>query len=308
VQTDWLLFTPGHRADARVLGVILSPDRGRTTAVKLARTPASAERMERGATVLARLHETASTRRRFAPLPSGRVRGDDGPSVATMEEFIDGRPLDALLRRHSLPRATEEITDWLIALALATRGAHGTCLWESMVHPLAERFRAACGHAVDAALLDSVSSLLASSPPLPTVLAHHDFRPWNLYVTRQRRLVALDWDNARWDGLPALDLLHAHAFLAFAVDGTMRTHRFGAAQRRAEAGALGTVREACVRRYAAAVGVDDDGLRAVRAIAWMPHCIEAASARAAAGRPLRRVDVPTTILSLWEFEARRALA
>jgi hypothetical protein len=112
----------------------------------------------------------------------------------------------------------------------------------------------------------------------------------------------------RHDGVPALDLLQVLAFLGFALDGTMGSHRFAESYRRAESGPLGGVRRACVARYAAAVGIDEETVRAIRTFTWMTLAEEQAVLRAAAGRPLQASDVARTFAALWEFEAERALS
>lgn len=51
----------------------------------------------------------------------------------------------------------------------------------------------------------SLADLLA---PLPTGWGHGDFWPGNLLARRGRLLAVVDWDGARADALPLLDLLH----------------------------------------------------------------------------------------------------
>ena len=44
--------------------------------------------------------------------------------------------------------------------------------------------------------------------PLPSVWVHGDFTPWNLKWSRDRHLLAVDWEEARPNGLPLQDLFH----------------------------------------------------------------------------------------------------
>ncbi|GJG88011.1 hypothetical protein tb265_31920 [Gemmatimonadetes bacterium T265] len=306
---DWVVLTPGRVDESRVVGMLILP-RGRRPAavVKLGRTPDARRRMARGADVLDVLRAAGFTADRRAPAPLGRLRDADGELVAAAEVALPGRWLDTALRARTLVAYTEAATDWLIALALATRGPARDDTWARSFAPVFRRFARACGAVVDRVLLDEAAALLASVPPTPTVLAHGDFRPWNVYVGPGRRLAAFDWDGGRADGLPLLDLLHGHAALGFTLDRALGTGRFAASRRRRDAGAPGRARRDGAARYARAVGVSDHAARAVRAFAWMDLSADEADTAREAGRPVTRADLPRTYLGLWEDEARAALA
>jgi hypothetical protein len=42
----------------------------------------------------------------------------------------------------------------------------------------------------------------------PAALVHGDFAPWNIRELRDSRCTLVDWESARWDGLPLHDLCH----------------------------------------------------------------------------------------------------
>jgi hypothetical protein len=42
----------------------------------------------------------------------------------------------------------------------------------------------------------------------PAVLVHGDFAPWNIRELRDGHCTLVDWESARWDGLPLHDLCH----------------------------------------------------------------------------------------------------
>ncbi len=44
--------------------------------------------------------------------------------------------------------------------------------------------------------------------PLPSTWVHGDFTPWNLKWSSDRRLQAVDWEEAKYNGLPLQDLFH----------------------------------------------------------------------------------------------------
>jgi hypothetical protein len=147
-------------------------------------------------------------------------------------------------------------------------------------------------------VLDESVALLASVGPLPTVVEHHDFRPCNVHVLHDGAIAAHDWDNARPDGLPGLDLLHGMAALAFTIDDAYRGGRLAESRRRQETGEIGAARRRCVARYIDAVGMTADAFRAVQAFAWMDRAADHA------------LECPTRaqpFAELWEVEARLAL-
>ena len=296
---DWMLLAPSRRVESRVLGMTLGRDGRPDAVVKLSRTPDSARRMATGAAVLERLHAAGLSAARMAPSPLGAVRDGD-VLVATLESAVDGVPLDAAVRRRTLVPRLEEMTDWLITLARATRGAERADTWARVFAPTVERFTDACGATLDRALLDVSVAMLAAAGPQPTVLEHHDFRPWNVYALRDGALAAFDWDNARVDGLPGLDLLHGMTTLAFALDGAYRGGRLAESRRRQERGAVGAARRGCVARYVDAVGMTRDAFRAVQAFAWMARAADDALALPTLGRQ--------PFVELWDAEARLALS
>jgi hypothetical protein len=120
-------------------------------------------------------------------------------------------------------------------------------------------------------------------------------------------MTAFDWDGARITGVPGLDLFHMHAYLAFALDGTMRDHRFRASHARHEAGRLGATRQAATDRYAQALELSDLTIRAVRAFAWMDLCIEEAEATPERDRRAQ-IGTDRSLFALWDYDTRRAVS
>jgi hypothetical protein len=295
---DWLLLAPGAGVEPRVLGMTLD-DAGRPRAVvKLSRTPGAARRMATGAAILERLHAAGLSAARMSPTPLGAAH-EGGALVATVESALDGAPLDAAAHRRTLAAWLAEVTEWLVRLARATRGAERADTWPRVFAPAVARFTAACGAMVDRTLLDESVAMLAAVGPLPTVVEHHDFRPWNVHVLPDGAMAAFDWDNARTDGLPGLDLVHGMATLAFAVDGAYRGGRLAESRRGQESGEIGAARRRCVARYVEAVGVMPDAFRAVQVFAWMDRAADDALAFPTRARQ--------PFAELWEVEARLAL-
>jgi hypothetical protein len=306
-EDKWLLLTPSPDPDAHVVGLAWRggqhlPD----VAVKFGRTASSARRLGDAADTLEHLHRKGFSQRGYAPALIRRIRSAEGDVVAIAEEALRGQWLNTAVRKHNLHQLTEEITDWQVQLAQFTRSNEPTDLWASRFGPSVARFREVSRGLVDDQLLERVEDLLRSMGPSPTVVEHHDFRPWNVYRRSNGSMAAFDWDGARRHGIPAFDLIQAHAYLGFALDGSMRSWRFRAAHELSERGALGDVRRACRARYACAVGMSDEAMRAARAFAWIELCTDEAERRAASGSPLRRDELDRSLFSMWDYEARQA--
>lgn len=56
--------------------------------------------------------------------------------------------------------------------------------------------------------------LAADTTPLPAVIQHGDFAPWNLKETASG-LCAVDWEDGEWQGLPLQDMLHFFVIQAY---------------------------------------------------------------------------------------------
>ena len=64
---------------------------------------------------------------------------------------------------------------------------------------------------VDPKMRSNLNFLLAKiddPTPLPSTWVHGDFTPWNLKLSSDRQLQALDWEEAKYNGLPLQDLFH----------------------------------------------------------------------------------------------------
>ena len=64
---------------------------------------------------------------------------------------------------------------------------------------------------IDPKMRSNLNSLLAKiedPTPLPSTWVHGDFTPWNLKLSSDRQLQAVDWEEAKYNGLPLQDLFH----------------------------------------------------------------------------------------------------
>ena len=302
---DWLLLS-GPGAAEKGIGFLFAPrDADPIAVVKIASSSHAIGRVERGYRALVQLRDAGVTTRGLAPEPLALLVGPVG-QVASVETAVRGTWLDSLLRRGNERQYAERITDWLIDLGSATRGANRDDAWLAPFRDVVDRFRENVASLVDAGFLRAACARVADIECLPTVFEHHDYAPWNIYVS-PKRLVAFDWDNADPRGIPAFDLVQGLAYLAISIDGSLGTLRFAESFRRREAGPLGVVWRECRSKYASALGIDEDELRAIQVFAWMRLTNDEIEGRRRAGNLLQRDAIERSMLGLWLEEARSAI-
>ncbi len=85
---------------------------------------------------------------------------------------------------------------------------------------------------------------------LPAVLVHGDFAPWNLLWDETGNLCAIDWEDAKEEGLPLYDLLHFFIIQAYL---------FGAKK----AFLKECLRSRWVEGYRHSLGIDQDAVRSL---------------------------------------------
>lgn len=71
-------------------------------------------------------------------------------------------------------------------------------------------------------IIEREISSLNNSTPLPVTWVHGDFAPWNLKWIAPQKLAALDWEEARTDGLPLQDLFHYFYIQSYLLQPNVR--------------------------------------------------------------------------------------
>lgn len=305
-MADWLMLSGPDPGD-KCIGFLFTRGALYPNAVaKIALAPAAVARVERGYRALVQLAAIGATKRGLAPEPLAIVAGPNG-EIASIESAVRGTWLDGVLRRGTEARIVERVTDWMIDLAVLTRGPERDDAWALLFGEVSDRFRENAAGLVDNGLLEAACSSIAAVKRIPTVFEHHDCAPWNFYVTGGHGLVAFDWDNANPCGVPAFDLVQALGHVAFSVDGALRRRRFADSLGQRKRGKLAVVRHESRSRYASALGLDDATMRAIRVFAWMRLTNDELEAGRRAGKQLRPEEVQRSMLGAWIEEARSAI-
>jgi hypothetical protein len=153
--------------------------------------------------------------------------------------------------------------------------------------------------------------MLATIGPLPIVSEQRDFSPWNVLLDTRGALIALDWESAELDGLPALDLIYFLTYLAFTlnripIDETSPHLRRSYRRLLDPTTFTGSVYKACLAHYGKRLGLDPEQLRLLAVLAWLIHSRSdyRRYASDAGGMPDQAALRRSVFLSLWEEEMR----
>jgi hypothetical protein len=262
--------------------------------IKFARVPGYAapfERDERGL----RLAEAAGPAvTAHAPRLLGRFEVDG--LAASVEQAAPGRRLTALLQgpapRPAKLRAIEAVAGWLVELGRATAAAGPD------LEPERRRLEREVLPAWAAAGVPG--DLVARVPAVPGVLQHNDVGCWNVIVDGER-FVAVDWESARWPGLPLWDLLYFHVDALVHLDG-----RWPAGERQAhaarllrgEAGDSSRVLMRWLDRATSTLEIPRRAIAPIATLGWLHHGLSP-GARAAAVASLAPGRLSTGTYGEW---------
>jgi hypothetical protein len=224
------------------------------------------------------------------------------------ETALTSRPLWTLLRPDNYSDIALQATTWLADLVGQPEPCPRAHWWNRLIEPVFEGFHESFGPILDPGMLRETQGILDTLDVLPLVCEHRDFSPWNVLVAPDGELVILDWESAELQGCPAMDLIYFLTYLAFYVDGAMRSRRFRKSYRATlDLSTLtGSVLSECVTRYVRRIGIDPDTLRPLRLLTWMLHARSEYRHFVAdvAGRPGPETLRRSLFVKLWEEELR----
>ena len=300
----WLLLTGGERSLNKVVALaFVDAEPAPQAAVKLARVPEAEPALEREAANLRAIGAAAGAAPELLFLERREGILMLGESVRT------GRPLSLLLTRGTLPRLALAVTDWLARLATEQPREWRTDWRDDVAEPAVQQFARAFAPVVSEAGLNATRRALDRLGELPVVPEHRDCAPWNLLLSSDGELVALDWESSEPRGLPVLDLAYFLAYAAFFVDGAMESGAFRDSYAAAldPTTELGRVVEDCFSLYCARLGIDPAAVGPLRLLSWLVHARSehVRLAQDAAGAPSAAALGDSVFLTLWREELRR---
>lgn len=257
-----------HGAE-RVVLMPFGTDGGPREVRKVARQPRFNSKNEAEHAALRRLRQSLPAELGGA-LPEPRGLHQRGDVTIACQEYIPGRPVvyelaawhahDGMIRD-----IARDASEWLAgfqAHVATERGPLGGARLRDWFAAPTERLArvpamAAVAGPLAARIRDALGAL--HGLPVPTVIRHRDYTPWNL-IRRPDGLKVLDWEGAG-PGAPLEDLVH---FLTAWHEMSARARDDGARRRAvvalycgpAAAGSLASHARACLLEYARRLGLD----------------------------------------------------
>jgi hypothetical protein len=255
-NTAWCLAV--DEEDRRRRAVLLVPDvrMAAQAVIKLGRSPVEDDRFTLEQTVLTGLPGGRT------PRPLGNGLG--APGGWSAETVVQGRPLHRLARAEpaAVRPALASLTTWLAEVGVRTS------------HPVDWGGLAASG--IDEVIplrgrAAGLSHLLTRLSQVPAVLVHGDLASgYNVLVDGAGRPGVIDWETARGNGLPLLDLL---PLLCVWSTGSVRAQAPEEQAARISAMAHGRSEDgawlhAQISTYAARVGLPSQSIGPLALLAW----------------------------------------
>jgi Phosphotransferase enzyme family len=219
------------------------------------------------------------------------------------ETYLSGEAVHDLLTERPPEEIAAVAADWLAGFAGRTRSPASSA-WTVQRDLALATFETMFGELVDPGLMQVTRRRLSAVGDLPVVFEHRDFAPWNTLLDQTGTLSVLDWESAKRNGMPALDLVYFVTYLALLANRSMAPARARAMYRRTwhEGTGFGP---RVLRRYARDLELDPDMLRSLRLLVWPIHAQSEyrRMARLAGTPPSAATLRESLFLALWEEEA-----
>ncbi|HEU5105424.1 MAG TPA: glycosyltransferase [Solirubrobacterales bacterium] len=279
VSPSWplLLLTTGHRSINKAVGLAFEPGAGKPTkALKFARVPEAEPGLECEAEVLGQL---AEERPELSGVPRLLGQGFRSGRLAVVQEAVAGKSLLETLRPQNFEEVALQVTRLLIELARPGEAVPAEDRKRLVAEPL-KWFEQHFGLLIEGRTQLSphtgdncVRLLLDGLGEVPGAVEHRDCSPWNILRTPAGEPVLLDWESAKPNGLPGLDLVYFLANCAFILDGALESGRTREtyAQLLDPTTTHGRVANKAIGAYTDALGITAEDFRRLRLLTWVVH-------------------------------------
>lgn len=264
----------------KVLFVVEPPDAAAPgLIVKLTRDPSVNARLETERDALRRLESLGLAD--AGGIPRVRFAGRHAGLAVVGETALEGLPLSQSAGADPLGRPIVDAIDKLVELG--TRSARMVAPAEvaTALAYLHQRYVALCQPpAAEAERLSAaISSIAESAVPFPTVFQHGDTGTWNLLVTRDERVVFLDWENAEPAGMPLWDMFYLLRSLAVGVGRSNGVRRRLAAIERFlfDRSVISELVVGATTRYVTAMRLDPELVEPLFHLCWMHQALKEAT-------------------------------
>jgi hypothetical protein len=300
----WVLLTQGAHSLNKIVLLMLTSGGEPEYVVKVPRTAAAAEAIEREASVLKRVHAICHD---VAGIPRVVFTGSAGGVRLVVETPVHGTPLSRLVHRADYRTLAVKATDWQATLIHAGGAASSR---RHSIGPILEYLDGPLSAVADPRVVTMTKDALGALGLLPTACEQRDFAPWNIFVTPEGELSVVDWESAEPHGLPALDLIYFLTYLAVYRERASTPDDVHAVHRSTVDAStpVGKVTRECLERYVGLTKMNARALAPLRVLCWLVHSRSeyARFARDGGGAPDPAALRNSLFVRFWQQELQAA--
>lgn len=272
--------------------------------VKIARTKGPDLVLDNGARFLKEINE------KFDDIPGiprifflGHVSG----LFTTAETFIGGIQSSKAVNKSNYEELALNVTSWLIDFGLKSKvEASKSCVFDRIIKPELEKIEIITNKVLTPEEARRTRDIIESLE-LPFLVCHHgDFAPLNVHINSKGELGVIDWDDGRFHGIPAFDLIFFLSYLNFHLYRAWNSGNFLDCYRMMldSSSFTGHIFQSCLERYRESLDISVEAMDALRLLTWVTRTLGYMDIDVARSQAIE--DIKTGFsLSLWMEELGR---
>lgn len=272
--------------------------------VKIARTREPDLVLDNGARFLKEINEkfddiTGIPRILFV----GRVSG----LFAVAETFIGGIQSSRAVNKSNYEELAMNATSWLADFGMKSKvEASRSCVFDRIIRPELEKIEIITNQVLTPDEARRTRDIIESLE-LPFLVCHHgDFAPLNVHISSKGELGVVDWDDGRFHGIPAFDLIFFLTYLNFHLYRAWNSGNFLDCYRRMldSSSFTGRIFQSCLDLYRDSLGISAEAMDRLRLLTWVTKSLGYLDTDIPRSQAIE--DIKTGFsLSLWREELRR---
>jgi len=272
--------------------------------VKIARTKEPDLVLDNGARFLKEINEKFDD---IPGIPRIFFLGSVSGLFTTAETFIGGIQSSKAVNKSNYEELALNATSWLIDFGLKSKAeVSKSCVFDRIIGPELEKIEIITNHVLTPDEARRTRDIIENLE-LPCLVCHHgDFAPLNVHINPEGELGVVDWDDGRFDGIPAYDLIFFLTYLNFHLYRAWNSGNFPDCYRRMldSSSFTGHIFQSCLGLYRDSFGIPVQTMDRLRLLTWVTRSLGYLDADAV--RPQAIEDIKRGFpLSLWREELRR---
>lgn len=272
--------------------------------VKMARTKEPDFSLTNGAFMLKGINEKFDDVR---GIPKVLFSGYVSELFTVAETFLGGTQSSKIVDRSNYEELAHKATSWLIAFGLKTKVvAPKNAIYNHIIKPELQKIEIITNLALSPEQARLTRNLIAKLDLSFLVCEHGDFAPQNVHINSKKELEVLDWENARFHGIPAFDLIFFLTYLNFHFQRAWNSGKFLDCYRETmdRSSYSGEIFHSCLDQYGDSLGISAQAMDLLRVLTWVSRTLRYLNIGKVDLQVIEdiRISFP---LSLWKEEMRR---